>query len=71
MKKLAALVLALVLALAAIPALGEGTDVSGTWYMTMAGVTVGSVELQEDSTLKYTVIDETYEGTWAGTFPDP
>ena len=30
---------ALVLALAAIPALGEGTDVSGTWYMTMAGVT--------------------------------
>ena len=65
MKKLAALVLALMMVLAAIPALGE--DYSGLWNLNMAGVTVGSVQLNEDGTMVYTIADESINGTWAAT----
>ena len=66
MRKLTALVLALILALAAIPALGE-EDYSGSWYLNMAGVTVGSVELNADGTMVYAIADESIEGTWAAS----
>ena len=39
MKKLAALLLALCMMIAAIPALADGE--AGTWYMTLADVTLG------------------------------
>ena len=66
MRKLTALVLALILALAAIPALGE-EDYSGSWYLNMAGVTVGSVELNADGTMLYAIADESINGTWAAS----
>ena len=44
MKKILALILALCLALAAVPVLAED-DLSGTWYMVMMGLTAGTFEL--------------------------
>ena len=41
MKKLTALLLALCMLLAVVPALGE--DFSGTWYMVLEDVTVGTL----------------------------
>ena len=67
MKKLAALVLALILALAAIPALGEGADYSGTWCLNMAGMTMGNIELGAEDKLVWTLPDQTVEGTWEAT----
>ena len=64
MRKLTALVLALILALAAIPVLGE-EDYSGYWYLNMFGVTVGYVEMNADGTMVYAVADDSYDGTWA------
>ena len=49
MKKLTAMLLALCLLLALVPALGEG-DISGTWYMTLADVNMGYVTLNADGT---------------------
>ena len=48
MKKLTALLLALCMLLAVVPALGE--DFSGTWYMVLEDVTVGTLELNADGT---------------------
>ena len=62
MKKLAALVLALMMVLAAIPALGE--DYSGLWYLNTAGITGGTLELNADSSVVYTIQGEAYNGTW-------
>ena len=69
MKKLAALVLALILALAVTAALGE--DFSGSWYLNTAGVTAGTVELNADGTAVYSMGTgddaESYNGTWVAT----
>ncbi len=64
MKKLTAMLLALCLLLAAVPALGE--DFSGTWYMVLAEVTAGWFELNADGTLTAEVpgMEETAAGTW-------
>ena len=48
MKKLMALLLMLCMLVAAVPALGE--DYSGTWYLNMGRVTVGTMELNADGT---------------------
>ncbi len=69
MKKLTALLLALCMLLAVVPALGE--DFSGTWYMVLEDVTVGTFEMNADGTFSMTVqaSDEatTAEGTWEAT----
>ncbi len=69
MKKLTALLLALCMLLAVVPALGE--DFSGTWYMVLEDVTVGTLELNADGAFSMTVqaSDEanTAEGTWEAT----
>ena len=62
MKKLAALVLALMMVLAAIPALGE--DYSGLWYLNTAGITGGTIELKEDGSVVYNIQGEVYNGEW-------
>ena len=48
MKKLTAMLLALCMLLAAVPALGE--DASGNWYMTLADVSLGYITLNTDGT---------------------
>ena len=68
-KKLTAMLLALCMLLATLPALGE--DASGTWYYVVADVNIGVFELREDGTADATVNGETVlTGTWttAGTF---
>ena len=69
MKKLTALLLALCMLLAVVPALGE--DFSGTWYMVLEDVTVGTLEMNADGAFSMTVqaSDEanTAEGTWEAT----
>ena len=69
MKKLTALLLALCMLLAVVPALGE--DFSGTWYMVLEDVNVGTLEMNADGTFSMTVqaSDEatTAEGTWEAT----
>lgn len=69
MKKLMALVLALMLALAAIPALGESVDYSGTWYINELGMTMGTFELNADGTVTSAMegSDGPQNGTWAVT----
>jgi hypothetical protein len=69
MKKLTALLLALCMLLAMVPALGE--DFSGTWYMVLEDVTVGTLELNADGAFSLTVQageeSNTLEGTWEAT----
>ena len=64
MKKLTAILLALCLLLAAVPALGE--DFSGTWYMVLADVTAGHFELNADGTATAEMPgqEETFTGSW-------
>ncbi len=67
MKKLTAILLALCMLLAAVPALGE--DFSGTWYMVLEDVTLGTFDLNADGTAKMVMKageENTleYEGTW-------
>lgn len=67
MKKLTAMLLALCMLLAAVPALGE--DFSGTWYMVLEDVTLGTFDLNADGTAKMVMKageENTleYEGTW-------
>ena len=62
-KKLTAMLLALCMLLAALPALGE--DASGTWYYVVADVNIGVFELREDGTADATMDGETVlTGTW-------
>ena len=64
MKKLTAMLLALCMLLAVVPALGE--DFTGTWYMTLAEVSMGSFVLNEDGTSTANVLgQDPYEGTWS------
>ena len=66
MKKCFAMLLALCMALAVMPAMAED-DMTGTWYMVMAGVTAGSIELNADGTVALTAYGaetEHREGTW-------
>ena len=67
MKKLAAMLLTLCMLLAAVPALGE--DFSGTWYMVLEDVTVGTIVLNADGTsevsLTLTGSDVGGTGSWA------
>lgn len=63
-KKLTAMLLALCMLLAAVPALGDD-DISGTWYYVMADVTVGCFELSEDGTVSMSMDGRVIgEGTW-------
>ena len=64
MKKLTALLLALCMLLAVVPALGE--DFSGTWYLVLAEVTAGKFELNADGTATADIPgqEETLTGTW-------
>ena len=64
MKKLTAMLLALCMLLAAVSALGE--DFSGTWYMSMADVSLGSFVLNEDGTAEISMAgQDPSTGTWA------
>ncbi len=63
MKKFAALLLALCMMVAAIPALAD--DVTGNWYMTLAEVTMGNITLNEDGTA---VADLLSSGEMTGTW---
>ena len=69
MKKLTALLLALCMLLAVVPALGE--DFSGTWYMVLEDVNVGTLEMNADGTFSLTVQAgeeaNSIEGTWEAT----
>lgn len=69
MKKLTALLLALCMLLAVVPALGE--DLSGTWYMVVEDVNIGTLELNADGAFSMTVQASgeanTVEGTWEAT----
>lgn len=64
MKKLTALLLALCMLLAIVPALGEEGP-AGNWYMTLADVTLGYIFLNEDGTAAMNVASsEEIQGTW-------
>ena len=63
MKKILALVLVLCMALAAIPAMAE--EISGTWYMTLADVTLGTFVLNEDGTANVNLIGQEGTGSWS------
>lgn len=67
MKKILALMLALCMALAAIPALAEG-DLSGTWYFLTFGLTAGSFELNADGTCVVAFSANGSEGSSEGTW---
>ena len=66
MKKLTALLLALCMLLAAIPALGE--DLSGSWYIVLEDVNIGQFDLKADGTAAMHMAagekELNYEGTW-------
>ncbi len=73
MKKWTAVLLALCLLLAAIPALGEGEDVSGDWYANIGDVIAGTLTLNANGTAALEVLDPTgapmnVDGEW--TFAD-
>ena len=73
MKKWTAALLALCMLLAAVPALGEGEDVSGDWYANIVDVTAGTLTLNADGTASLEVLDPTgapmnADGEW--TFAD-
>lgn len=70
MKKWTAMLLALCMLLAVIPALGEGEDVSGMWYANMGEVIVATLTLNGDGTAAMEVLDPTgaplnAEGEWS------
>ena len=66
MKKLTALLLALCMLLAAVPALGE--DLSGSWYIVLEDVNIGQFDLKADGTAAMHMAagekELNYEGTW-------
>lgn len=64
MKKLTAMLLALCMLLAAIPALGE--EVTGTWYGVLADVTLATLQLNEDGSLEASLpgVEATAEDNW-------
>ena len=64
MKKLAALLLAMCMMIAAIPALADSA--AGNWYMVMADVTLGYVTLNEDGSAVANLLgtEEEMTGTW-------
>ena len=63
MKKIAALLLALCMMIAAIPALADGA--AGNWYMTLADVTLGYIKLNDDGTAAANLLGtEEMAGTW-------
>ena len=66
MKKLTALLLALCMLLAAVPALGE--DISGSWYIVLEDVNIGQFDLKADGTAAMHMAagekELNYEGTW-------
>lgn len=67
MKKILALMMALCMALAAVPALAE-SEVAGSWYLISMGMTAASIELNENGTCVITAtnkgVEEKREGTW-------
>jgi len=70
MKKIVALILALCLALATLPTLAEApADLSGTWYLLMAGLTIGTFDFNADGTCvgatAATGEEKKINGTWA------
>ena len=65
MKKLTALLLALCMLLAVAPALCEENSPAGNWYMTLADVTVGYMQLNEDGTVVLNMASQAdMAGTW-------
>lgn len=65
MKKLTAMLLALCMLLAVVPALGEGESAAGNWYMSLADVTLGYILLNEDGTAVVNIASEDdIPGTW-------
>ena len=66
MKKLVALVLVLMMALAAVSALAE--DITGMWYLNAMGIAGGSAEFKEDGTiaanLNMSGESKEMDGTW-------
>ncbi len=65
MKKLTAMLLALCMLLAAVPALGEETDFSGSWYCRVGEINLGVINLNADGTATADMTGATYEGTWS------
>lgn len=70
MKKLTAMLLALCMLLAVVPALGA--DLSGGWYWVLEDVTVGEFQLNADGTATISVMagsdsEQNHEGTWEAT----
>ena len=64
MKKLTVMLLALCMLMAVVPALGE--DASGIWYITLADVTLGSLQLNEDGTVEAQLPGtDPYTGNWS------
>ena len=64
MKKIMSLLLALCMLLAAASALADSA--AGTWYITMAEVTMGTFELSEDGTAAVNIFSqEPMTGTWS------
>lgn len=63
MKKMFAVLLALCLALAVMPALAEESP-AGEWYAVAAGITFGNLTLKEDGTAAFLFDGEVSEGTW-------
>ena len=64
MKKITALLLALCMLLAVVPALGEESP-AGNWYMSLADVTLGYILLNEDGTATVNIASqEDIAGTW-------
>lgn len=65
MKKLTAMLLALCMLLAVVPALGEGESAAGNWYMSLADVTLGYILLNEDGTAVVNIASQDdIPGTW-------
>ena len=65
MKKLTAMLLALCMLLAVVPALAESESAAGNWYMSLADVTLGYILLNEDGTAVVNVASqEDIPGTW-------
>ena len=65
MKKLTAMLLALCMLLAVVPALAESESAAGNWYMSLADVTLGYILLNEDGTAVVNVASqEDIPNTW-------
>lgn len=65
MKKLTAMLLALCMLLAAVPALGEETDFTGSWYCRVGEINLGFITLNADGTVNAEITGSAYEGTWS------